>query len=357
MNEATPTASPERPLFEWVPRDRVPWCALGELPTRVEEVAPNVWVKRDDLSSPIYGGNKVRTLEALFGQAKALGKRRVVSTGAFGSNHALAAILHAPRVGLEGGAILFPQPASPAALENARAIASARPHLTAIPHWSFLPFAMAYARGTDRSSYFMVPGGATPEGALAYVSAGVELARQVADGALARPREVVVGVGSTCTSAGLLVGMRLAAYAGIGWREPPTLRAVRVTPWPVTSAFRIVGLAHRAAAHLASLSGEPRFAFDKRTLAARLIVDGSQLGGGYGEPTDAGRRAIAWWREHAGFELDTTYSAKAAAAVDARRGPVLFWSTKSTAPLPPDDADAIASAPRAMRRWIEAAGH
>lgn len=50
------------------------------------------FIKRDDVSSPIYGGNKVRTLEALFGRARAAGVRRIYSTGAFGSNHALAAV-------------------------------------------------------------------------------------------------------------------------------------------------------------------------------------------------------------------------------------------------------------------------
>ena len=63
---------------------------------------------------------------------------------------------------------------------------------------------------------------------------------------------------------------------------------------------------------------------------------------------------IAAFREGAGFELDTTYSAKAAAcALDrAGGGPVVFWSTKSTAALPPDEPPAIAAAPTRMRRWL-----
>ena len=82
--------------------------------------ASDAYVKREDESAEVYGGNKVRTLEFLFGEALARGARRIYSTGAFGSNHAAATVLHAPRVGLESGALLFPQPPS----RTARAKAS-----------------------------------------------------------------------------------------------------------------------------------------------------------------------------------------------------------------------------------------
>lgn len=349
------TEPASRALFELWPDARIPWIDLGSFPTPVERVHGDVWVKRDDLSSAVYGGNKVRTLETLFGLARSLGRSRIYSTGAYGSNHATATVLHAPSVGLEPGVILFPQPRSSAALENLEVILASRPRTQALPHWSFLPFSVALTRAREPSAYVMVPGGATVDGALGYVSAALEVARQVEDGALPIPRRIVVGVGSTCTSAGLLVGLRIAASLGIGWREPPRLTSVRVTPWPITSPVRIVGLAAQTAEHLASIVGEPGLSFDRRTLAAGLEIDGSQLGRGYGEPTEAGYAAIDWWQEHAGFALDTTYSAKAAAAIDPDEGPVLFWSTKSTAPLPEVTPKDWAWAPRRMRRWIEKA--
>ena len=341
-----------RALFAAWPDAPLPWIELGDFPTPVQHVHGDVWVKRDDLSSPIYGGNKVRTLESLFGQARSEGARRIYATGAFGSNHATATVLHAPRVGLDPGVMLFPQPSSETAKENLRVMLGARPHVRSLPHWSALPFAMVWLRLRDRGAYLMEPGGATVEGAYGYVSAGLELAGQVERGELPAPRRVVVGVGSTCTSAGLLLGMRLAAQRGIGWREPPELTSVRVTPWPVTSPYRIVGLATRTAADLARRLADPSIALSRRMLAAGLEVDGSQLGRGYGEPTAAGRDAIAWWQEHAGFALDTTYSAKAAAAIDPNEGPVIFWSTKSTAPLPDVSPDDWASAPARMRRFL-----
>src|SRR5205085_439282 len=151
------------------------------------------------------------------------------------------------RAGFENGVILFPQPRSWAALENLRVIVSKRPVLGIYPHWSFLPYGMwateRRMRRAGQRPYIMPPGGATPRGALGYVSAALELATQVSQGQLPIPRTVTIGVGSTCTSAGLLVGLRVAARLGLGWKEAPRLVSVRVTPWPVTAHARIVSLA------------------------------------------------------------------------------------------------------------------
>lgn len=363
----------DRPIFARLRGFDAPWVALGDFPTPVQPMretgerlgAPDaLWVKRDDLSAALYGGNKVRTLEALFGRAKAEGASRIYSTGAYGSNHATATVLHAPRVGLEPGAILFPQPRSQAALENLQVILAQRPVLRALPHWSFLPLGMQWQALQDRRegvvAHQMVPGGATPEGALGYVSAALELALQVDAGELPVPEAVLLGVGSTCTSAGLLLGMRIAAELGLGWATPPRLISVRVTPWPVTSAFRIVGLAVRTGQRLAQITGDSRWAMSRRQLSSGIEVDGGQLGRGYGHATGRGREAIELVRETAGFELDTTYSAKAfASAVRRARaasaGPIVFWSTKSTAPLPAAVEADWRWAPRAMTRWIERA--
>jgi hypothetical protein len=56
--------------------------------------------------------------------------------------------------------------------------------------------------------------------------------------------------------------------------------------------------------------------------------------------------------------LDTTYSAKAAAAVVAalRAGapdPVVFWSTKSSVPLPAISTGELAAAPRRALGFLE----
>lgn len=374
--------SMRRPLFDvWPALDNsLPVALLGDLPTPVQPLDElgrtvgltpgTLWVKRDDFTSPVYGGNKVRTLEVLFGAARSGGATHIWSTGAYGSNHAVATVLHAPRAGLAPGVLLFPQPMSWAALENLRVSLTAQPSVRALPHWSALPYGMIATRFSERRlghrSVIMVPGGATPLGALGYVSAALELAEQVARGELPLPRTVVIGVGSTCTSAGLLVGFEHAARLGIGFVDaagrpaPPILESVRVTPWPVTAHARIVSLAVRTARLLTALVGDASLSIDRRTLASRLNVTGSELGRGYGFATQSGRATIELFRAAHAFELDTTYSAKAAAGAIAlaRRGkgaPFLFWSTKSTAPLPDVDPARLANAPPRMLAWIRKA--
>jgi D-cysteine desulfhydrase len=343
--------------------ERVAHVGLGDFPTRVERLegverelhAGPLYVKRDDLSATAYGGNKVRTLEVLFGRARALGAREIIATGAFGSNHAVATVLHARRAGLVPGAVLFPQPYSWAALENLRVTLAHAERLEVVPHWSLLPLGMWRAHGQGRS--IMVPGGATPVGALGYVAAAFELAEQVARGELSPPERIYVGVGSTCTSAGLTLGFALATRLGIGFRRVPSVVSVRVTPWPVTSRYRILGLAVRTGALLATLTANASLALGREELGAGLEIDGEELGPGYGEPSHPGLAAIALFRELGLFELDTTYSSKAAAGflAGARatpNTPLLFWSTKSTRPLPEITAETLAKAPRVARRWL-----
>jgi hypothetical protein len=161
----------------------------------------------------------------------------------------------------------------------------------------------------------------------------------------------------------LLVGLLVATRLGLGFGASrsgtvrPLLVPVRVTPWPVTSRFRIVGLARRLAAWLHALTRDRLFEIDARELESGLELETRHLGRGYGRPTLAGQRAIErlipW-----SATLDTTYSAKSAAALLDRvqREPPrtrLFWSTKSAAPLPEITSAEVEHAPLGALRWLE----
>jgi hypothetical protein len=153
-----------------------------------------------------------------------------------------------------------------------------------------------------------------------------------------------------------LVGLLVATRLGIGFDARPHLVAVRVTPWPVTSLLRILGLARRVAAWVRELSGDRVFEIERAELARGLEIEARELGRGYGRPTPAGLAVIQRAGEFAAA-LDTTYSAKAAAGLLRRvqQRPVcdrVFWSTKSSAPLPEVSAAQLERAPRAMRRWL-----
>ena len=67
------------PLFEnyQLLARNLPYVSLGEFPTPVQKLdqlgkqlgLDNLFVKRDDLSGKVYGGNKVRKLEFILGEA------------------------------------------------------------------------------------------------------------------------------------------------------------------------------------------------------------------------------------------------------------------------------------------------
>ncbi|MCB9786286.1 MAG: pyridoxal-phosphate dependent enzyme [Deltaproteobacteria bacterium] len=343
--------------------ERVPRVRLGDWPTPIDSLAglgrADLFTKREDLSAQAYGGNKVRPLETMLAWYVHRGAERVYATGAWGSNQALATAVHARRVGLDAGALLFPQPASPSAALNLRALLSVGADVQLLPTIALFPAAAARAAllGRLRSGrdVVMAPGAATPRGAIGHLTAALEVALAVHEGRLPAPRHVVLPVGSTCTSAGLLAGFAAAAHLGLGFTDgPPLVHAVRVTPWPVTADFRILGLAARTAALIEELGGPP--SPSPAALRARLRTSSAFLGRGYGRRTPAGDEATAAFAAAGGPRLDCTYSAKAAAyllhTMPSLEGPILFWSTKSSPPLPPTRPEAVAVAPARARRWL-----
>lgn len=330
-------------------RERVAWVPLAELPTPVTDggsvlreagLQGELWLKRDDLTSSIYGGSKVRLLEHLLADAKQRGATEVYATGADGSNFALATARHAPRAGLRPGVIGFPQPMTHEAELNHRAVVSSA-RVVRIPHWSLLPLAAERVRrqaeAGGRSAVVLSQVRFEAEALFGYVAAGLELARQVAEGSCPAPARVVLPIGSAATTAGIWAGLSLARRLGL-WRAAPTVAAVRIAAWPLSRRGRVLSLAEKALACVARLSGDAALRLARAELVPlELVTD--QLGRGYPHPTAAGAAARRSF-ERAGLPiLDGTYSAKAAAHAlqwvrdGAAAGPVLLWCTKSSARL------------------------
>jgi D-cysteine desulfhydrase len=326
-------------LYELFPKlgERAPRVPLGVWPTPVERAVglvpgAEIWLKRDDASSATYGGSKLRLLEQLFGEARRLGATRVYSSGAIGSNFAEANALHAPRAGLEPAALCFPQPLTAEAARSHRVVV-ARAEVVEVAHWSLLPLAAERVRRREPRSRVLSQVTFSAESLFGYVSAGLELAQQIAAGECPAPQRVVLPVGSAATSAGLLAGLSLAKKLGI-WPRELRLCPVRIAAWPLSRRGRVRSLAAAALGRLAELAGDASLAlFKGELLPVELVTD--QLGTGYPHGTEQGAAARAVFAK-AGYPiLDETYSAKAAAHLLASArdaAPVLFWSTKSSAP-------------------------
>jgi D-cysteine desulfhydrase len=297
---------------------------IGVYPTRVERLEDlDMWVKRDDLTSPIYGGNKVRKLERLIPEALARGKKRIITVGAVGSHHVLATAVFAGRAGLAVEASVVPQPSTEHVIENVRADLAAGATLR--PARTYVGAALSMLLHMRGDAYLVPMGGSNVTGSLGYVDAAKELALQIAAGELPSPDAIVVTVGSGGTAAGIVAGLALAGV------KTTVIGVVVAAPvWFVRFWTRRLVRATFAAA-----GGRDPRALD----AVPLELVTSQLGKGYGEPTDAARRALGVGKD-AGLELDLTYTAKCFAGAlecvhSARFKNVLYWHTLSSAPLAP----------------------
>jgi 1-aminocyclopropane-1-carboxylate deaminase/D-cysteine desulfhydrase-like pyridoxal-dependent ACC family enzyme len=282
------------------------------------------WVKRDDLTHAVYGGNKVRKLERLIADARARGATRLVTIGAAGSHHVLATTYFGRRAGLDVEAVLVPQPSTSHVLDVLRADIALGLRAFPVGSWSAAP--LAFALRVAAGSSPITVGGSSVSGSMGYVDAARELSVQVQRGDLPEPDVCVVALGSGGTAAGLAAG-----FAAAGMKTCVVGVCVSSPAW----ALHLVSLFLARACARRSGLGTPL-----ASMRSRLRMDRRFLGAGYGYPTAAGTEATAVALGAAGLVLDPTYTAKTFACalwhVRARRARhVLYWHTLSSAPMAP----------------------
>jgi D-cysteine desulfhydrase len=327
----------------------LPYRAFGDWPTPVERLeametdlgVEQLWIKRDDLSARLYGGNKIRKLEFLLADAVATGHQSTLTIGAIGSHHVLATSIYAREFGLTPAAQHYPQPITPHVLDNLRALSTTKPELSLVGHPVALPFKLFKRKLQEwmsqrEDTYFITGGGSSPLGTVGYVIAGLELAEQVAEGVLEEPDVIYVAAGTMGTLSGLMMGCKMAGMKS-------EVIGVRVVDKIVTNAYNAAKLAKRCAAVMreAGITDVPHISQAEVTMLDQFF------GPAYGEPTDAGQEAIEKMASLANIKLDPTYTGKAFSAIpsdderDRIRGKkILYWHTLSGADL----SERIASA-------------
>lgn len=338
----------------------LPRHAFVRTPTPIEALPLDgaargtLFVKRDDRSCPLYGGNKPRKLEFLLGRALARGTRTLVTTGGLGTNHGLAMTILGRAVGIGAVLVLVDQPATPSVRETLRlqcAYGATQLAARNVAGAVVLTLGALVASTLRGERPQLVPtGGSSALGDVGFVSAAFELAEQVRAGELPEPASIFVAVGSGGSMAGLVLGLKLA---GLRSRVEGVLVTDILPPSPARlarAARATLGLLRRADPSV------PQVKID----AEDFPLTRNQLGSGYGSPTPAALEAV-----HAagtlGLRLDTTYTGKALAALRAYAaartpgsGPVLFWNTYNAVDVAACAPRAVSEAelPRGVRRAI-----
>ena len=335
------TSLPPRPLFEAYPnlRGRIPFVPLADLPTPLErmhrlsaEVGAEIWVKRDGLTHPIYGGNKIRKFEFVFADAVRRGSRAVLTGGGLGSHHTLATAVIARQLGLRPVCSYYCQPISDEALLN---LLHSLPlgidaHFCGDYLGLALSFLLEYGRWlikTGRPPYFIYPGASGALGVLGHVNAAFEILAQLKQLGEREPEAIFCAVGSCGTFAGLLLGARLAGLQS-------RVVGVPIIEEDQANAGKIAGMANRAARLLRHHDpAVPALRFQPGDVT---LLDG-YMGAGYAHPTDKALHAIRYVKETEGLPLEITYTGKAMAALldyagDHPGSRLLFVDTFSEAP-------------------------
>lgn len=283
---------------------------------------PRLLVKRDDTIGFAFGGNKVRKMRLVAGDALARQADTLITCGGVQSNHARVTAAAAAKLGLR--CVLIANGAPPErptanALLDRLLGAEVRYVPTREARAVEMEVVASAQREAGRRPYVIPIGASTPLGAAAFVHAVTELLEQVAP-----PDVIVHSTSSGGTQAGLVAGCALAGIrtrvVGISADEPADVLATEI---------------RRILSGLADLIG-PIAGSQSRPLAHLDVeIDDTWVGGGYGVPTPQSREAIELLARTEAIFLDPTYTAKAMAGLVARlrsgafndTETVLFWHT------------------------------
>lgn len=294
---------------------QLPHSRLATLPTPLER-GPKIpgdvrlWVKRDDLTGLGMGGNKVRKLEFLCGDAIAQGARSLVTVGASQSNHCRITAAAGAVLGLEVHLVLAGD--RPDAMTGNQLLAvlfGARMHFTGASesHWGELEIARETLAGelevAGAAPYSIPIGGSTAVGAVGYAAAFVEIMEQCAALGM-KPAAIVHTSSSGGTHAGLVAGR--AMWRSLG-HDVPEVLAIGVAKGVNIGIPDVFTLARDV---IALTGGSPDLI--ERT---DVRLDPTWLGDDYAVPTRAGDAAVRWGARHGGWVFDRTYSGKGLAGL------------------------------------------
>jgi L-cysteate sulfo-lyase len=305
---------------------RMPRVALVDAPTpiqplkRIEEAmgpalnGVKLYVKRDDLLGLGGGGNKLRKLEYLMGDAAAKGCDTIIATGGIQSNftRVVAAACAREKVACE----LVLAPLVPDTDDDYQRngntllndLFGAKTHVLGrgqrAPDFARSRAEELTAQG--RRPYLTPGGGSSSISALGYVRCALELDTQLNSNGLDEAI-IVTANGSNGTHAGLLAGLKALG------RSPHRLRAFTVLASTENSRNSTLAMANGT---LELLGASDRLDIDD----VRIADD--QRGQGYGLVTDAMIDAVRLMASCEGLLLDPVYSGKAFAGVigDVRSG-------------------------------------
>jgi D-cysteine desulfhydrase len=264
----------------------------------------DLWIKRDDATSGAEAGNKVRKLEFLLADARALGADTIVTCGGLQSNHARATALACAALGLKCVLLLRVDDPRTAVLPRSGNVlldrlAGADIRLVSREEYAQRTAVMesvaAELRGRGGMPYVIPEGGSNGLGSLGYVDCMRETSEQIRAGlAGGKAFDVVV---HACGSGGTAAGVALGAA-----RFDVARRVLAMAVCDDVAYFERT---------IARIIGEARAWDPSLVSTAELTVDDSAKGPAYAVSTPEQRDTIVRVARASGVVLDPVYSGKA----------------------------------------------
>jgi len=334
-------------LFEVYPNleGKVPWTLiLTGIPSNVDRLTElenylklndgEIYIKRDDKDHRIYGGNKLRKFEFIFGEALKKKKKGIITLGGIGTNHGAACAIVAKELDLKCELFLSLQPVT---WHVQRSLLlyhyfGAKLHFT---RWFELGVLKSLLFRMFHPKYYLMSVGGSPLlrfgthlGTIGFVNAIFELKNQIDEGILPEPDIIFVAAGSTGTAAGLTAGCKL-----LGLKTK--VYAINVSRDIVVNPKKLIRIANKS---IKFLRKRDKSIPDVQVNKDDFMMIKGYLGSNYGVKTVKGQKAVdlvyELEGEKLGFKLETTYTGKTMAAMleflekeENKSKKILFWNT------------------------------
>jgi D-cysteine desulfhydrase len=279
----------------------------------------HLWIKRDDLTSSVYGGSKVRNLEFFFGKARAEGAKTVATMGPLGSHQALAMAVHGALAGFKTRALLVPQTPVREVDLNKHLLPALGTTVFRSEHYYQVPFNFIRTRWGGDRTFWIPPGSKHPVGVLGVIEGALEVIESIRVGEIPCPDDIVVPTGTCATASGIFLALAMA-------RLPVRVVAVRLVPALITGPAKMHALAEKTLALLRRAGYR-----DEVKWGDVLWID-DLAAPGYGLSNPPAEAAIHDVADLGHFRTELTYTGKCLGLfeMDVLAGrSVLFWNTYS----------------------------
>jgi len=322
----------------------IPKAQLGFFPTPLQKLDnlskkfnTSLYMKRDDLSGPEFGGNKIRKLEFLLADAISKKAEYVFTYGAHQSNHCRETVAACRKLGLKPVIYLLYLGGGDKPSEYRGNLFLDKIMCAEIKYVAPTPGMSAYEtveksckisaehilqlEKSGHRCYDIPIGGFNPTGCLGFALGFVELVKQLQEKSIGLDY-IVSATGSGGTLAGLLAGKALL-------NSDIKIISVSVDVETEDKPKKITDMANEVLKILG---------IGKRINENEAIIDTGYIGEGYEKPSETSTSAIRELAIEEGIILDPVYTGKAFAGfldylkkrVIPQGNSALFWHTGGT---------------------------